>query len=167
MALRHARRGKPAQAGDRAEDQAVRQYRYLLRTAPLDALEAAHADALSAIGPLHRETVLRTVQTELVAGAHLHADAVGPLAHLMTLGERRSPGVLTSAIPDPALSELAQAVIDSEPAFGLFAGYASWDGVDPTPPEENDDSEYGEHWHTVKGTRDGTAPGMNGAFGGT
>jgi hypothetical protein len=30
-----------------AEDQAVRQYRYLLRSAPSDALEAAHAQALS------------------------------------------------------------------------------------------------------------------------
>ena len=167
MALGHARRGKQAQPSDRPEDQAVRQYRFLLRTAPQDALEAAHVDALSAIGPQHRETVLRTVQAQLVAGAHLHADDVKPLAHLMTLGERRSPGVLTSSIPDPALSELARALIDSEPAFGLFGGYAEWDGVDPTAPEEHDDSEYGEHWHTVLGTRDGSAPGLNGAFGGT
>ena len=166
MALGHARRGRQAQSSEPMEDQAVRQYRYLLRTAPQDALEAAHADALSAIGPLHRETVLRTVQTELVVGAHLEVDDIGPLAHLMTLGERRSPGVLTSSIPAPALSALAQAVIDSEPAFGLFAGYAAWDGTDPTPPEEHDDSEYGERWHTARGTRDGTAPGMNGAFGG-
>lgn len=151
---------------DQPEDQAVRQYRFLLRTAPQDALEAAHADALSAIGPKHRETVLRIVQTELVAGAHLHVDDVVRLAHLMALGERRSPGVLTSSIPGPALSELAQAVIDSEPAFGLFGGYASWDGVDPEPPPEHDDSEYGERWHAVKDTRDATAPGMNGAFGG-
>ena len=167
MALGHARRGRQAQSSEPMEDQAVRQYRYLLRTAPQDALEAAHVDALSAIGPLHRETVLRTVQTELVVGAHLRADDIGPLAHLVTLGERRSPGVLTSSIPDPALSELAQALIDSEPAFGLFGGYASWDGVDPTAPEEHDDSEYGEHWHTALGTKDGTAPGLNGAFGGT
>ena len=101
-----------------------------------------------------------------MAGAHLRPDDIRPLAHQVTLGERRSPQVLTSSIPEPALRELAQAVIDSEPAFGLFAGYASWDGVDPTPPEDHDDSEYGERWHTAKGTRDGTAPGMNGAFGG-
>jgi hypothetical protein len=167
MGLKPSRRAAKPQPSDRSEDQAVRQYRYLLRTAPQDALEAAHVDALSAIGPQHRETVLRTVQAELVAGAHLHADDVRPLAHLMTLGERRSPGVLTSSIPDPALSELARALIDSEPAFGLFGGYASWDGVDPAPPEEHDDSEFGEHWHAVIGTRDGTAPGLNGAFGGT
>ena len=166
MGLKPLRRTKQPPPSDRLEDQAVRQYRYLLRTAPQDALEAAHVDALSTIGPGHRETVLRTVQTELVAGAQLEVDDVRPLARLVTLGERRSPGVLTSSIPAAALSQLAQAVIDSEPAFGLFAGYASWDGVDPQPSEGQDDSEYGEHWHTVKGTRDGTAPGLNGAFGG-
>ena len=166
MGIKPSRRTAKPQPSDRSEDQAVRQYRYLLRTAPQDALEAAHVDALSAVGSLHRETVLRTVQAELVAGAHLHADDIRPLAHLITLGERRSPGVLTSSIPAPVLTGLAQAVIDSEPAFGLFAGYAAWDGVDPAPPEEHDESEYGEHWHTTLGTRDGTAPGMNGAFGG-
>lgn len=166
MGLKPARRPKQAPSHDRPEDQAVRQYRYLLRTAPLDALEAAHVEALSAIGPDHRETVLRTVQSELVAGAHLRPDDIGPLAHLVSLGERRSPGVLTSSIPEPALSVMAQALIDSEPAFGLFGGYAAWDGVDPTPPSEHDDSEYGERWHTTQGTRDGTAPGLNGAFGG-
>jgi len=166
MGLRPARRPRHAPAIDRPEDQAVRQYRFLLRTAPRDALEAAHVEALSAIGAQHRETILRTVQIALVAGAHLRADDVGPLARLMTLGERRGPGVLTSSIPEPALSELAQAVIDSEPAFGLFAGYASWDGVDPDPPTEHDDSEYGERWHASKEARDKRSRGMNDSFGG-
>ena len=154
MGLKPARHAKQAQSSDRPEDQTVRQYRYLLRTAPSDALEAAHVDALSAIGRLYRDDVLRTVQTELVAGAHINAADVGPLAHMVTLWE-------------PALSALAQAVIDSEPAFGLFGGYASWDGVDPAPADERDDSEYAEQWHAARATRDGTAPGLNGAFGGT
>lgn len=166
MGLKPVRRRSQVPLPEEPEDQTVRQYRYLLRTAPLDALEAAHVEALSAIEPLHRETVLRTVQAELVAGAHLHPHDVAPLAHLMTLGERRSPGVLTGSLPEPALAALAQALITSEPAFGLFSGYASWDGVDPEPPSEHDDSEYGESWHAARATRDGTAPGLNGAFGG-
>ncbi|NYG06609.1 hypothetical protein BJ986_001096 [Phycicoccus badiiscoriae] len=166
MGLKPTRRRSGAPLHDGSEDQTVRQYRYLLRTAPLDALEAAHVEALSALGSLHRETVLRTVQDELVAGAHLHEDDVGPLAHLITLGERRSPGVLTSSIPHPALSGLARAVILSEPAFGLFSGYASWDGIDPEPPVEHDDSEYGERWHAYKEARDHRTPGMNDTFGG-
>ena len=145
----------------------MRQYRFLLRTAPRDALEAAHVEALSAIGAALRETVLHTVQTELVAGAHLHPDDVVPLAHLVTLGERRRPGIIAATLPQPALSALANEVIHSEPAFGLFGGYAAWDGLDPQPPPEHDDSEYGERWHASVHPKDGNAPGMNGAFGGT
>ena len=166
MGLKPVRRNRQAPPRDDPEDQTVRQYRYLLRTAPLDALEAAHSEALSAVGPAHRQVILQTVQAELVAGAHLDADDVGPLAHLVTLGERRSPGVLTSSLAGPALGALAGAVIHSEPAFGLFAGYASWDGVDPIPPEERNDSEYGERWHASKDAHDGTTPGMNAAFNG-
>jgi hypothetical protein len=159
MGLKPVHRRSPAAPQDAPEDQTVRQYRYLLRTAPGDALEAAHVDALSAIGPALRETVLRTVQTELVAGAHLHADNVVPLAHLVTLGERRRPGVIAATLPQPALSALAREVIHSEPAFGLFGGYAAWDGLDPQPPQEHDDSEYGERWHASVHPNDGNAPG--------
>ena len=166
MGLKPVRRRRQVPPRDRPEDQTVRQYRYLLRTGPTDALEAAHIDALAAIDPVDREVVLRTVQTELVAGAHLSPDDVTPLAHLVTLGERRNPGVLTRSVPTPALAALADAVIHSEPAFGLFSGYSSWDGLDPEPPEEHDDSEYAEKWHASHATHDGNAPGMNGAFGG-
>src|SRR5690242_17707032 len=50
MGIKPIRRRQQPSPGA-AEDQAVRQYRFLLRTAPQDALEAAHVDALSAIGP--------------------------------------------------------------------------------------------------------------------
>jgi hypothetical protein len=61
MGIKPLHRPKHAPSRGTPEDQVVRQYRYLLRTAPPDALEAAHVEALSAIGPDHRETVLRTV----------------------------------------------------------------------------------------------------------
>lgn len=151
-------------AGD--EDQTVRQYRYLLRTAPIDALEHIHVAALKAIGPRGREIVLGTVHAELLTGAHLKPDDVTTVAHLVTVGERRRPGALTTALPATTLHALAHEAIHSEPAFGLFGGYAAWDGVDPQPPEEHDDSEYGERWHASVHSKDGNAPGMNGAFSG-
>ncbi len=140
------------------EDVVVRQYRYLLRTAPLDALEAAHREALSKVDPGDRAVVLRTVQTQLVTGAHLGVEDVEPLARLVCLGERRDPGALTEAMPPAPLKVLAQAVIDSEAAFGLFGGYAAWDGRNPPRPQEHDDSAYGEDWHTGLQSRgrDGT-----------
>lgn len=166
MGLKPGRPRRQAPPEVAPENQTVRQYRFLLRTAPRDALEAAHVDALSAIAAPLREVVLHTVQTQLVAGAHLHPDDVVPLAHLVTLGERRHPGVISATLPEPALSALAHEVIHSEPAFGLFGGYAAWDGLDPQPPQERDDSEYAERWHASVRPHDGTAPGMNGAFGG-
>jgi hypothetical protein len=155
--LKPGRRRRQALAQEGAEDQEVRQYRFLLRTAPADALEAAHVEGLSAVGSEIREVVLRTVQSELVAGSHLQPDDAVPLAHLVTLGERRSPGVLTRAMPTPTLNVLARAVIGAEAAFGLFGGYADWDGRDPERPLERDDSEYGESWHSDQLHADDTA----------
>lgn len=167
MGLKPVRRTHSEPAQDAPEDQTVRQYRYLLRTAPADALEHAHVEALQAIGPQARQTVLATVQAQLLVGAHLKPDDTLALAHLVTTGERRHPSALTTALPPTTLHALAHEAIHSEPAFGLFGGYAAWDGLDPKPVSERDDSEYGERWHASVHPRDGNAPGMNGAFSGT
>jgi hypothetical protein len=119
-----------------AEDQAVRQYRYLLRSAPSDALEAAHIQALSRLSEQARAGLLRTVQDVLVTGTRLTLADHQAIGHLMTLGELRSPGVLLAAYPPDALHALAIEVIGAEAVFGLFGGYAAWDGRDPEPVEE-------------------------------
>ena len=125
----------------RNEDQAVRQYRFLLRTAPVDALEAAHAEALPRVSAAARVDLLRTLQETLVAGMRLSPEDHPAVGHLMTLGERRAPGVLLSAYPAASLQSLATELITTEAVFGLFAGYAAWDGQDPEP---EDDSAWGD-----------------------
>ena len=119
------------------EDPVVRQYRYLLRTAPLDALEAVHGEALGGLAPETRADVLRAVQLGLIAGQRLGPDAIGPLAHLLTVGERREPNAFLRACPTAALAALAQAALDADAAFGLFNGYAGWDGADPEPEDDS------------------------------
>jgi hypothetical protein len=114
-----------------AEDQIVRQYRYLLRTAPLDALESAHHEALEGLSEDVRSRVLAAVQDGLVAGQRLGAGDVKALARLVTLGERRNPRGFLDACDPATLQALAGAVNVAEASFGLFAGYAAWDGVDP------------------------------------
>ncbi len=138
-----------ATAGANAEDQSVRQYRFLLRTMPLDALEEAHVEALAAMARSRRSIVLRAVQHGLVAGLRLDPDAVRPIAHLIALGERRRPGEFLAACPRPVLVHLADRVIVAEASFGRFGGYAAWDGFDPVPPPEVDDSPYAESWHVA------------------
>jgi hypothetical protein len=126
----------------------VRQYRFLLRTAPLDALEAAHAEALPLLEAPVRASVLKAAQDHLVAGLRLGPDDTARLAHLVALGERRVPGAFIGACDARALQELAQAVIDTEAVWGLFGGYAGWDGAEPEPPVVVADmAGFDEAWH--------------------
>jgi hypothetical protein len=131
-------RGRRAPEPARDEDPVVRQYRFLLREAPPDAVEAAHRQALRRLGLEERREVLAAVQGGLVAGQRLTPDDTDPLAHLIVLGERRSPNAFLAACRPAALSALARAVIHSEECFGLFGPYAAWDGLDPQPEEEGE-----------------------------
>jgi hypothetical protein len=135
---------------DDLEDVVVRQYRFLLRTAPVDALEAAHRQALDELGDDARAAVLRAVQTALVCGLRLSIDQPERLAHLITLGERRVPGAFLRALEEHWRRRLADRVVLAEASFGLFGGYAAWDGVEPEPPEEVwVEDEFGERWHVA------------------
>jgi hypothetical protein len=126
------------QPDDRVEDPVVRQYRYLLRTAPVDALEHMHLEAFARMARADRAAVLHTVQEELVTGSRLEPDDVAALARLVVLGERRSPGALLQHCDAAVLRRLADLALVSEAAFGLLTGYAAWDGRDPEPPTEEE-----------------------------
>ena len=80
-------------------------------------------------GCLDETCVMTATQSALSAGARLSPDDYGPIAHLITLGERRTPGPLLGAYPAQALQALAEAVVHSDAVFGLFGGYAAWDGA--------------------------------------
>jgi hypothetical protein len=72
-----------------------------------------------------------------MAGQRLAPDDHAAIAHLMTLGERRTPGLLLSAYPAEALRSLANELIATDAVFGLFGGYAEWDGADPEPEDDS------------------------------
>ena len=135
------------------EGLSVRQYRFLLRTAPMDALEEAHVEVLARLTPARRATVLRAVQEGLVTGLRSNPDDVRRVAHLLVLGERRSPGAFLRACPDSVLLTLAQEVIVAEASFGRFGGYAGWDGSEPRVRLEIDDSPFAQAWHIAVETR--------------
>lgn len=85
----------------------VRQYRYLLRTAPADALEAAHTEAIPLLSVAHQESLLTTLRSSLLVGDHLNPGDHRKIAHLVTQGERRSPSVLLAALPYDVTSRTA------------------------------------------------------------
>ena len=122
-------------AADVPEDPVVRQYRYLLRTAPADALEAAHTEAIPLLSEAHQASLLATLRTSLLVGDHLTTSDHAKIAHLVTAGERRSPGALLTGLPPEVLQDLAASVLESEASFGLLGGYAGWDGAEPQQPD--------------------------------
>jgi hypothetical protein len=129
--LRRARQADPEP--EPVERLEVRQYRYLLRTAPFPVLETLHREALSSLDPLVRAQVLVTVQERLLAGGELSVDDVERLAQLLTLAEVRTPGLVLSVLSEMALTRLAGAVLRWPEAQERLAGYQDWNGEDPDP----------------------------------
>lgn len=111
----------------------VRQYRYLLGTADLPALEALHRDALATLDVLIRAHILRTSQDRTLSGRELTVDDVPEMAHLLCLAEVQTPGIIVSALTDAAVERLAHRVITLPGAAPLLEGYGAWDGAAPEP----------------------------------
>lgn len=109
----------------------LRQYRFLLRTAAPEALDALHREALLVLDPSVRAIILRTAQDRLQTGRDLTVDDTRHLARLMTVAEVRTPGVLISALVDIAHERLAKAVLRGAARTDLLGGYDAWDGLEP------------------------------------
>ena len=93
------RTGVPGISGVSSDDeQAIARYRYLLRTAPPEAIEEAHAEAFAKLTPEQRRRVLDELSRELPEherAAALHADdSPEQLARVATRAEIRQPGVM-------------------------------------------------------------------------
>jgi hypothetical protein len=91
-----AARPAPAQGDATADEQAIARYRYMLRTAPPETLEQAHAEAFAKLTPEQRRKLLEQLATAAPQGereAVLRAgDAPGSLARAATRAEVREPG---------------------------------------------------------------------------
>jgi hypothetical protein len=150
---RHHRRGDPHMARD-PDETAIERYRYLLRTAPPEEIERAHAEAFAALTPEQRRKVI-----EGLAGAapesELAAAGEDPdrLARVATRAELREPGTMERAFGQmPArggflgglgfggtfLSTLAGAFVGTAIATTLFGTYGYPPG-DPAEPGSGDE----------------------------
>jgi len=94
-------RGGPDEQRDRpepasADEQAIERYRYLLRTAPPEAVEQAHAEALARLTPEQRAEVLRRFSGALPPSelGEARSGDPGALARAATRAEVREPGFL-------------------------------------------------------------------------
>ena len=89
---------QPVAAQPLTDEQAIARYRYMLRTAPPEAIEQAHAEAFAALAPEQRRRVLEELKREMPeaerAAAARAGDNPGALAQLATRAEIRQPGAM-------------------------------------------------------------------------
>ena len=76
------------------DEQAVERYRYMLRTAPPEAIEEAHAEAFARLTPDQRRLALQQLGQSLPAQERLSGDDPRSLARMATRAEMRQPGTL-------------------------------------------------------------------------
>jgi hypothetical protein len=74
-----------------SDEAAIERYKYLLRTAPPDRIEAAHSEAFATLTPDQRQEVLRRLAAE---GETPASDSPQDLARTATRAEMRRPGTL-------------------------------------------------------------------------
>jgi hypothetical protein len=143
-----ATQGEPAQAQS-ADEQAIARYRYMLKTAPPETIEQAHAEAFAQLTPEQRRQVLQKIGESAPASERALAEQAGAspqaLARMATRAEIRQPGAMErmfgqaggasmgGLIAGTLLSSIAGTVIGSMIAREFFDGErhgaASLDGA--------------------------------------
>ena len=96
------RTGSSAHGADAtADEQAIARYRYLLKTAPPEAIEQAHAEAFARLTPAQRQRLLQELASDMPDAernaAYRAGETPGALARVATRAELREPGTMERA----------------------------------------------------------------------
>jgi hypothetical protein len=86
--------GSAASTGRSEDEVAIERYRYLLRTAPPDQVEQAHAEAFAQLTPEQRSQVLAQLSETVPPNERATSDEPRELARMATRAEMRNPGTL-------------------------------------------------------------------------
>ncbi len=128
-----ATRQPPRRAPEQMTDeQAVERYRYLLRTAPPETVEQAHAEAFAQLTPEQRQTVLQELSRELPEYEREAAARAGDdpraLARVATRAEMQRPGTLERSFSGMAAPGIGMGGLMMGGFFSSFAGIiaGSW-----------------------------------------
>ncbi|MCS6803150.1 MAG: hypothetical protein RMM58_14060 [Chloroflexota bacterium] len=124
----------PPPAGAMTDQQAIARYRYLLQTAPPEAIEQAHQEAFAKLTPEQRELVRRELNAVVPPHEQATKDDPATLARVATRAEMRQPGTLERAfggrgpglgtmIGASLLSSIAGAFIGTMIAQQLLSGF--------------------------------------------
>lgn len=96
---REARPARPVPPARQLSDDelAIERYRYLLRTAPPESIEAVHAEAFARLTPDQRAEVYRSLAEQAPPGERIVSDEPNALARAATRAEMRAPGTMERA----------------------------------------------------------------------
>jgi len=113
-----------------AEEQAIARYQYLVRTAPPEDIERAHAEAFASLTPAQRHDMLVALSDAVPASERATTDDPASLARMATRAEMRQPGTLERTFAGPGMgtmfmSTLAGAFIGTAVAQSLFGGLSA------------------------------------------
>lgn len=94
-----ARRGFDQPASSSPDEQALERYRYMLRTAPPEAIEQAHEEAFAKLTPAQRAQALQELSRAVPDHERVDGSRDDPrtLARMATRAELRQPGTIERA----------------------------------------------------------------------
>jgi hypothetical protein len=134
-----------------ADEQAIARYRYMLKTAPPETLEQAHAEAFEQLTPEQRRLLLQQLAEGMPASERTSAEQGGAsaqaLARLATRAEIRQPGAMErmfgraggmsmgGLMAGSLLGSIAGTVLGSMIAREFFAGEGHGAGLDGAASE--------------------------------
>ena len=139
------------------DEQAIARYRYMLKTAPPETIEQAHAEAFARLTPEQRRQVLHAMGDKVPAAERAMAEQGGAtpeaLARMATRAEIRQPGSLGGIMAGSLLSSVAGAVIGTMIARQFFSdpGATGHEGA----ADRAQDAEPGESDQAMGGEGDG------------
>jgi hypothetical protein len=159
-----------AEPPELTDEQALERYRYLVRTAPPDAIERAHEEAFARLTPEQRQAALRELSASVPEHERTDADDPRSLARMATRAEVREPGTVERAfggarprglagMGSPLLGSFAAAFAGSLVAQSLFAELSGEQGGDAGAEGQGEPADAGA-------TDAGAGGDVGGDFGG-
>ena len=144
------------------EAQALERYRYMIKTAPPDTLEQAHAEAFARLTPLQRRRLVQELAETAPAAERAAIEGTATedsraLGRIATRAELRQPGVMERTLSQPGLgfgasllSSFAAGFVGSMVAqsfFSALGGFGDAGATDATGSADDgsaaDDDDFG------------------------
>jgi hypothetical protein len=133
------------------DQQALERYRYMLRTAPPEDIERAHAEAFAQLSPDQRRMVLEQLASQVPPSEVPRSDDPQSLARLATRAEMRQPGTMErtfSQVPaGPGLGSMFLMTLAGAFVGTAIAGAFFGDGVSEANAADTG-SDYGTEGDT-------------------